>query len=96
MCHKNGITPRALLIIGLQGQESCEIEEARTIFSNMGIQTRFRVLQDFSFMHEKKEIVISDFEKLNRWLIHSPFEDMDINDIRKYEYPQSRNTQSFS
>ena len=96
VCHKNGITPRALLIIGLQGQESCEIEEARTIFSNMGIQTRFRVLQDFSFMHEKKEIVISDFEKLNRWLIHSPFEDMDINDIRKYEYPQSRNTQSFS
>ncbi len=95
-CHKNGITPRALLIIGLNGQESREIEEALAIFSNMGIQTRFRVLQDFSFMSENKEIVIGDFVKLNRWLISSPFEDVDINEIRKYEYPQLRNKQSFS
>lgn len=95
-CHKNGITPRALLIIGLNGQNSDELAESLAVLSDIGVQARFRVLQDFSFMHEKEEIVIDDFEKLNRWLICSPFEDIDINEIRKYEYPQSRNTQNFS
>lgn len=95
-CYKNGIIPRALLIIGLNSQESSEIDKARTILSDMGIQTRFRVLQDFSFMHNKDEILIGDFDKLNRWLINSPFDDMDINEIRKYEYPLSKNKRNYS
>lgn len=96
LCHVNGITPRALLIIGLKGQSSNEIEMADETLREMGIQTRFRVLQDFSFMLKKEEIVLDDFNTLNRWLIYSPFPDTDINKIRKYEYPEERKNQNFA
>lgn len=98
ICHQNGIIPRALLIIGLKGQRSSEIYKAEKFFQKLGIQTRFRVLQDFSFMTngKNKKTYLENFERLNRWLISSPFEEIDINEIRKFEYPFSRNKYNFS
>ena len=95
-CKKNGILPRALMIIGLKGQDSTEIEQAQKLLGELGIQTRFRVLQDFEFMLRGDEISIADFEKLNRWLISSPMTELDINTVRRYEYPQERNDYNFA
>lgn len=89
-CTKSSITPRALLIIGLDGQSSQEIGTAHNMLNDIGIQTRFRVLQDFRFMQKKHDLSLDDFDGLNRWLINSPFDDMDINDIRQLEYPPNR------
>jgi len=90
ICNKSGITPRALLIIGLDGQSSQEINIAQDMLQSIGIQTRFRVLQDFRFIKNKVELSLDDFDILNRWLINSPFDDIDINSIRKLEYPPER------
>lgn len=95
-CKENRITPRALLIIGLSGQTSKEIFEAEKLFSAYGIQTRFRVLQDFRFMLTNSSIKLSDFDRLNRWNVDSPFDDININEIRKLEYPEKRNQFNFS
>lgn len=89
-CAKSGITPRALLIIGLDGQSSQEISIAHTMLTEIGIQTRFRVLQDFRFMLKKSDLSLDDFDALNRWLVNSPFDDIDINAIRQLEYPPER------
>lgn len=94
-CTKSGITPRALLIIGLDGQSSQEIGIAHNMLNNIGIQTRFRVLQDFRFMQKKNKLSLNDFDELNRWLINSPFDDMDINTIRLLEYPPERTETNF-
>lgn len=90
ICTRYGISPRALLIIGLDGQSSQEITIAHDMLINIGIQTRFRVLQDFRFMQNKTNLSLIDFDVLNRWLINSPFDDMDINTIRTLEYPPER------
>ena len=95
-CIKNGILPRALMIIGLKGQDSTEIEKAQRSLNELGIQTRFRVLQDYDFMTKGGEISIDDFEKLNRWLVNSPMPELGINTIRAYEYPQDRNEHNFA
>ena len=94
-CAKAGITPRALLIIGLDGQSSKEISIAHTMLTKIGIQTRFRVLQDFRFMLKKSDLSLNDFDKLNRWLVNSPFDDIDINSIRLLEYPPERTETNF-
>lgn len=94
-CKVSGIVPRALLIIGLEGQSSDEVYIARDILRGMGIQTRFRVLQDFRFIKKKRELSVDDYDTLNRWLIHSPFEEMDMNAIRMLEYPPERTDTNF-
>ena len=94
-CAKAGITPRALLIIGLDGQSSKEISIAHTMLTEIGIQTRFRVLQDFRFMLKKSDLSLNDFDELNRWLVNSPFDDIDINSIRLLEYPPERTETNF-
>lgn len=94
-CRKNGILPRALMIIGLKGQLSSEIEAAQTLLNEMGIQTRFRVLQDYEFMLNGKKPTVSDFDSLNRWLVNSPIEKLDINTVRKHEYPQNRGISNY-
>lgn len=95
ICNRSGISLRALLIIGLDGQSSKEISIAHDMLKSIGIQTRFRVLQDFRFMQNKIDLSLNDFDVLNRWLINSPFDDMDINSIRTLEYPPERTETNF-
>ena len=90
ICTKSGISLRALFIIGLDGQSYQEISIAHDMLESMGIQTRFRVLQDFRFMQNKINLSLDDFDLLNRWLLDSPFNEIDINSIRTLEYPPER------
>lgn len=95
-CHKYGIQPRALLIIGLKGQTVDEIDSAQIYLSKIGIDARFRVLQDFDFMLSNKRIEEAMFKKLDRWILSSPIEDLDINILRQLEYPPHKNKQNYS
>lgn len=95
-CHKHGIQPRALLIIGLNGQTVEEIDYAKTYLSEIGIDARFRVLQNFDFMLSGEDIEESMFKKLDRWIVSTPLENLDINQLRHLEYPPYKNNQNYS
>lgn len=96
LCHKYGIQPRALLIIGLRGQTVDEINSSQDYLSKIGVDARFRVLQDFDFMLSDEYIEEAMFKKLDRWIVNSPLEDLDINTLRRLEYPPYKNKQNYS
>ena len=96
LCHKYGIQPRALLIIGLRGQTVDEINSSQDYLSQIGVDARFRVLQDFDFMLSDEYIEETMFKKLDRWIVNSPLEDLDINTLRRLEYPPYKNKQNYS
>lgn len=96
LCHKYGIQPRALLIIGLRGQTVDEINFSQDYLSKIGVDARFRVLQDFDFMLSDEYIEEAMFKKLDRWIVNSPLEDLDINTLRHLEYPPYKNKQNYS
>ncbi len=96
VCIKNNILPRALLIIGLKGQNKNEIIEAQNILTKLKIDVRFRVLQDFAFMLNDTNVDERNFRKLDRWLVQSPINDMDINELRFFEYPPKKNNQNYT
>lgn len=96
LCHKHGIQPRALLIIGLKGQTVEEINYTKTYLAEIGVDARFRVLQNFDFMLSGENIDESMFEKLDRWIVNTPLENLDINQLRHLEYPPYKNSQNYS
>lgn len=89
-CKQYGILPRALLIIGLNGQRFDDIEKAMHFCDECGIDGRFRVLQDYSALISCKSISELDITKLDRWNTWNPFRELPLNELRKIEYPPAK------
>lgn len=89
-CHKYGILPRALLILGLEGQNKEDISVAKEFCSEHGIDARFRVLQDYNALFTCKDLDDLDITRLDRWNTWNPFQGMSINELRSIEYPISK------
>lgn len=90
LCKENGIQPRALLIIGLDGQCFDDIEKAKAFCDECGIDGRFRVLQDYSALISCRDLQHLDTTKLDRWNTWNPFCDLEISKLRKIEYPSQK------
>lgn len=86
-CHKYGIMPRALLIIGLEGQRFEDIRNAERFCAENGIDGRFRVLQDYSALINCKTLSELDVTRLDRWNTWNPFQELPLKELRKIEYP---------
>lgn len=90
LCKENGILPRALLIIGLDGQRFEDIENARAFCAECGIDGRFRVLQDYSALISCKDLRLLDTTKLDRWNTWNPFRELELSELRAIEYPPKK------
>lgn len=89
-CHKYGITPRALFIIGLEGQSLDDIEFSQKFCNENEIDGRFRVLQDYSVLINCKTLDELDIVKLDRWNTWNPFKELNISELREIEYPLNK------
>ena len=89
-CRTYGILPRALLIIGLDGQRFEDIENAKSFCADCGIDGRFRVLQDYSALINCKKISELDISKLDRWNTWNPFAELPLSELREIEYPTAK------
>lgn len=89
-CKKHGITPRALLIIGLAGQHVEDIANAKQFCAECGIDGRFRVLQDYSALINCKTLSELDITKLDRWNTWNPFSALPLYKLREIEYPPAK------
>lgn len=89
-CKKHGILPRALLIIGLDGQQFEDIARAKQFCADCGIDGRFRVLQDYSALINCKTLSELDVTKLDRWNTWNPFSELPLSELREIEYPPAK------
>ena len=89
-CRTYGILPRALLIIGLDGQRFEDIKNAKSFCADCGIDGRFRVLQDYSALINCKKISELDISKLDRWNTWNPFAELPLSELREIEYPTAK------
>lgn len=89
-CKRYGILPRALLIIGLDGQHYGDIDNAKRFCADCGIDGRFRVLQDYSALINCKAISELDVTKLDRWNTWNPFRELPLSELREIEYPPAK------
>lgn len=94
-CRKHNILPRALLIIGLNGQTYEDVLKAKRFCEDVGIDGRFRVLQDYSALIQCPDLKELDLTRLDRWNTWKPFQSLTFPALREIEYPPIKGNQNY-
>jgi anaerobic magnesium-protoporphyrin IX monomethyl ester cyclase len=85
-CHDVGITPRALLILGFNGQTAEGLKKTDDFLQDIGMEIRYRPFLNLNHFIEKKEIEEFDLNKIDRWSIVPKVENMEVSEIRRLEF----------
>ena len=84
-CHASGVTPRALLILGLPNQTASGIRETHAYLTRLGMEIRYRPFLDLGRFSDGT-LTLNNLDDADRWSNPAEVAGMSAAEIRALEF----------